>query len=314
MTPDTRYGLYAIISASTASASFILTEIALGFYVLPAPLLAMYSNAVGGLFLLTPALRQGTGFWRGWPAGDWVRLIAASIALYVAGMVVVFIGMAMIGASKSALISRLEALFVVGLAVLILGERWSTRRWLASFIALAGTLMVNFDPQAWQLTLGLGEVLILMAAFVFAVGIIVIKPLLDRHDGQLLTGSAMLVAAVFLVPICFFLDVLPGQAELGAAAAGETAPAGPAWLVVATLVAMSLLRGVSWSTYNIAMRYIGASRCAILFLTTVFFTLALQVTVDAIAPGLGLLVPPNLLPAVAGGVLIVLGIVILQRS
>ena len=309
MTLDTRYSFYVLISALTASSSIILTEIALRFYVIPPPLIALYTNAAGGLFLLLPILRQGTGFWRRWPRSDWVRFIVAAFALYVAGMVLAFIAIGMIGAGKSALISRLEALFVVGLAVLILGERWSARRWVASFIALAGTLLVNFDPQSWQLTLGLGEVLTLTAALVFAGGIVIIKPLLDRYDGQLLTGSAMLVACVFLVPFCFFLDVLPGQVE-----AGETASETLGWLALGILILMSLLRGISWSTYIIAMRYIGASRCAILFLTTAFFTVGLQVGVDAIAPGLGLQVPPNLLPAIAGGALIILGIFILQRS
>ena len=84
--------------------------------------------------------------------------------------------------------------------------------------------------------------------------------------------------------------------------------------ILLVVVVMSLLRGLSWSTYAIAMRHIGASRCSILFLTSVFFIVAMQVGLDAMMPGLGLQVPANLSTALGGGSLIVLGIVLLQRS
>jgi len=80
------------------------------------------------------------------------------------------------------------------------------------------------------------------------------------------------------------------------------------------LMVMSLLRALSWSVYIIAMRHIGAARCSIFFLTSVIFIVVLQVSLDAIAPGLGLQVPPYLLPVLGGGSLIVLGIFMLQRS
>jgi drug/metabolite transporter (DMT)-like permease len=292
-----------------AAMAIVMTEVAMRFYGLTPLLVALYSSLIGGFLLMAPLARQGMGFFRCWPRGDWVRFVAASLLLFVVGMVLVFLSIDLIGASKSSMISRLESLFVVGLAVLVLGEQWTRRRWVASVVTLAGTILVNFDPEALELMLGAGELVNVAAAFAFASGIIILKPMLARHDTQLLTGSAMLFGALILLPICFYLDAWSGAAEIT-----DTETYGPVWLSVTLLMVMSLLRALSWSVYIIAMRHIGAARCSIFFLTSVIFIVVLQVSLDAIAPGLGLQVPPYLLPVLGGGSLIVLGIFMLQRS
>ena len=281
----------------------------MSFYSVSPLLVALYSTAIGGLVLMGPMLKQGTGFWRDWPRYDWVRFVAASLAVFVVGMILNFLAIDRIGASKSAMISRLESLFVVALAVLILGERWTARCWLATGITLVGTFLINFNLESLQLTIGVGELLTVTSALVFASGIIVLKPLLDRHDGQLLTGSAMLLGAVVLLPFCLYFEAWSSDS-----AAGTEPAQGAGLFILLVVVVMSLLRGLSWSTYVIAMRHIGASRCSILFLTSVFFIVAMQVGLDAMMPGLGLQVPANLSTALGGGSLIVLGIVLLQRS
>ena len=308
MTLQTRYSLYAVASGMLAASAIVMTEVALRFYALSPLLTALYSSVIGGLLLMAPIAKHGMGFFRGWPTGDWVRFVVGSLMVFVVGMVLVFFAIDLIGSSKSAMIGRLESLFVVVLAVLILGEEWNGRRWLASAITLAGTVLVNFDAEA-GLMLGTGELLNIVAAFAFASGIIVFKPLLHRHHAQLLTGSAMLSGALVLAPICVYLDAWSGTVDIT-----DAEIHGPGWLSLALLIVMSLLRALSWSVYYIAMRQIGAARCSIFFLTSVVFIVVGQISVDTIAPGLGLQVPPNLLPALSGGSLIVLGIVLLQRS
>lgn len=279
------------------------------FYALSPLLVALYSSTIGGLLLITPIARHGMSFFRNWPRGDCVRLLAGSLLVFVVGMVLVFLAIDLIGSSKSAMISRLESLFVVALAVVILGEEWTRRRWIASAITLAGTLIVNFDSEALELTLGTGELLNVGAALAFASGIIIIKPMLDRHDILLLAGSGMLLGALVLAPVCAWLDAWSGSFD-----STNSETHGPGWLSLALLVLMSLLRALSWWTYYVAMRHIGAARTSIFFLTSVVFIVVLQLSLDTIAPGLGLQVPPNLLPALVGGTLIVMGIVMLQRS
>jgi len=70
---------------------------------------------------------------------------------------------------------------------------------------------------------------------------------------------------------------------------------------------------LSWLMYNLAMPHIGASRCSVLFLTIVFFTVVLQVALDAIEPSLGLQVPSNLLTTLVGSVIMALGMILLPR-
>jgi len=308
MTLQNRYSVVALASAVLAAAAIVMTEVAMRFFAVSPLLTALYSGVIGGLLLAAPLARRGINFFRGWPRGDWIRFIVGSLLVFVVGMVLNFLAIDLIGSSKSAMISRLESLFIVALAVVILGEEWTRRRWLASAVTLVGTVIVNFDSETFELSLGAGECLNLVAALVFASGIIIMKPMLDRHDIPMLTGSAMLLGAMVLTPICVWLD-----SELGSFHTSAQTD-GPGWLPLAVLISMGVSRALSWWTYYSAMRHIGAARCSTIFLTSVVFIVALQLVVDAIAPGLGLQVPPNLLPVLVGGTLLVLGIVMLQRS
>lgn len=321
MSPLLRYTVYVLISAATAAAGLVLTEIALRFWAVTSLSVALVSNVSGGLVLLIPTLRRPEA-WRGWPAADWLRLAVAALALFAVGFVALYTAIGHIGSSKTSLLGRLDVIFVIVLAAVFLGEHWSRRRWVAGFLALGGAALVNFDLAAWQLHVGMGELLSVLAAFVFAVGIVTLKPLLDRRDAHVVTGSGLLLGALYLVPL--FFTGLGGTELLGTAApveatssaAEDTALNGLGWLagLVLVLVVRGILLGVSWATYNTAMPHLGASRCSVLFLTLVLFTLILQIAIDAVAPGLRVQVPSNLLAAVLGGILMSIAIVLIQRD
>lgn len=313
--PFHRYTLFVLISALCAALGLILTEISLRFFAVSPLLIALVSNTVGALTLLLPLALRPSVRWRGWPAADWLRLTAASLAMFAVGFIVLYEAIGYIGSGKTSVLGRLEVVFTIALAVVFLGERWTRRHWLATFLALGGAVLVNFDPDLWTLHLGLGELLTVLGSVIFAAGIVTLKPLLDRRDGQLVTGYGLLVGALLLAP--FFL------ASLGAAASPVTistpveavTPSGsPLWLVISVLVARGMLLGVSWATYNIAMPHLGASRCSVLFLTLIGFALLLQIAIDAVAPALGLHVPENLLTAFLGGLVIALAIIVLPRE
>jgi drug/metabolite transporter (DMT)-like permease len=301
-----------LISAATAAVGLVLTEIALRFFAVTALSIALLSNIAGGVVLLIPTLRRPNA-WRGWPAADWLRLAAAALAVFALGFVLLYTAIGQIGSSKSSLLGRLEVIFVITLAVIFLGEQWSRRHWISSFLALGGAVLINFDLTVWQLKFGQGELLSVLAAFVFAAGIVAFKPLLDRRDASVVTGSGLLLGAVFLVPL-FYAD-FGGVGAIGVATAIEPASlAGLGWLAWLTLGVRGVMLGVSWATYNVAMRHLGASRCSVLFLSLVLFTLALQTALDALAPGLGLQVPSNSVAAVLGGLMIFISIVVIQRG
>ena len=304
MTPRTRYSFYVLISAAAAAAALIITEIALRFFCVTALFIVFLSNIIGGLFLLVPAIKNGSHSWRDWPATDWMRLIISSLAIYALGFMLLYSAVDHIGSSKASLLGRLDSVFVIGLAVIFLGERWTKRHWLASFLALGGAMVVNFDPAAWQLRLGLGESLSVLGAVVFSAGIVTLKPLLDRRDGQFVTGIGLLLGALFIAPFLIAMPTEPNAwtwSDLG-------------WIALAALVGRGVCLGLSWATYNIAMRHLGASRCSVLFLSVVFLTVMLQVIVDTFAPSFGLQVPENLLMALVGGLIITLAIMLIHRQ
>ena len=77
---------------------------------------------------------------------------------------------------------------------------------------------------------------------------------------------------------------------------------------------MGCFRGLAWFFYYTSMRHIGASRASIIFLSSGFFTVLFQVSLAAFLPNLGLQPPQSLTAVILGGVLIAIGIVILQTG
>jgi drug/metabolite transporter (DMT)-like permease len=304
-----RYVVYVLTSAIAAAAGMILTEIALRYLSISSLLIAVPSNSVGGLFILTSAWLAGSTGWRRWPRADWTRLAAAAVAIYALGFFLMYEAVQRIGSGKAALLGRLEVLIVVGLAVLFLGERWSRRHWLATLLAVGGATLVNFDSDVVRLSLGVGEILILLAALVYAIGIVTLKSLVDRQDGQVVTGYGLLLGAGMLLPFAW----TDGWAWL-ATEPSATSGVLPGWAIGALLGARGVLLGISWVTYNVAMKHIGASRCSVLFLSVVLFTVLLQLVVDGLAPGLGLQVPPNLTVALLGGAIIGVAVFLIQAQ
>ena len=174
--------------------------------------------------------------------------------------------------------------------------------WLAGGLALVGAVIVNFNLHAFDLRFGLGELLALLAVFAFSVGIVLLKTLVDRHDGQLVPGFGLLLGAAVLS----LLGLRVGIAVDAVRDAG--------WWAALVLLVRGLLLGISWVTYNVAMKTLGASRCSVLFLSVAFFTVLLQLVIDALAPVLGLRVPHNLFTALLGGVIIGASVLLIHRE
>ena len=296
MTTQTRYSLYVLLTAMLAAIGNILVEIILRFFQTTPFMVVLLSNLIGGAFLVGLVVWQRTPIRSGWRKFDWLRLVGAALAIYAFAFMVRFSAIGLIGSGKAILLGRVETIFVVVLAVIFLGEVWSVQHWTAGILTLGGAILINLNATAWQLQFGRGEFLAILAPFGLAIGIITLKPMLDRLDAQWITGLALLLGGLFLLPF---------WPRYGQAIGLQQA--------VFWLIALSgVLRGLSWSLYNLSMRHIGASRSAIIFLSSAFFTVLGQVVLDAIWPGLRLQVPDNLLMAVIGGVVMAIGIVILQ--
>jgi O-acetylserine/cysteine efflux transporter len=83
-------------------------------------------------------------------------------------------GVALSGSMSSvALASQLGVPFATLLSVAFLGERIHWRRWLGIGMSLAGVVLIGFSPEVFESWPGL--VLIVVAAFIGAVGLVAIK-------------------------------------------------------------------------------------------------------------------------------------------
>lgn len=298
MSIQTRYSLYVLGAALLTANALVLSEIASQFYHIAPFLVVVLANFSGGLVMLLASARKWGGMPSNWHKRDWGMLIVAALLIYIAGFLFSFNAVGLIGAGKAALLGQLETPFVVILAIIFLGERLSVRRWLAGGLALSGSILINFDWQALQLTFGRGELLALLAPVSFASGIILLKPLLDKAEAGWVTGVALLFGSLFSLPAApFFLS----SVEISG-------------VIVLIVVLIGLLRGGAWLTYNLGLRHIGPAPCAILFISFAFFTVILQIVVASLAPALGLQLPDNLPLALIGGGLVATGIIILHTE
>ncbi len=304
MTTQLRYSLYALLSAIIAAISWVLTEIAINHYLTPSIIATMWGALIGGLILVAIAWQRGEIALQGWTRLDWVRTIIGGFLIHGAGFILGFVAAGQIGAGKANLLGQLQTFFVVGLAIVFLGEKLSTRRAMAVLLAIIGATLLNFDPAAMWITWGTGETLTIVARLLIAVGIILMKPLFDHGNAAGTTGIAMLVGASFLFGIYPFRQAFAG---------GDTVFS-PSIAAITIIALIGIGRGLSWLCFNTAQRYIGASQAVIIFLSYAFFTILFQMITVWFAPDIGVQVPDNLGMALIGGILIAAGIVVLQRE
>lgn len=296
MTSQTRYSLYVLLAGLTAALSLILSEIAIRPYAIPPLLVIILGNLIGGVVLLSSAADSYADFEIIKQRRNLLAVIGAALFIYTLGFLASFNAVGLIGSGKVALLGQLETIFVVILAILFLGERLTSWRWLAGGVALCGVFLINFDLQALRFALSWGELLATVAPLAVASGIIIVKPVLDQADARLVTGLALVLGGLLLTPL---VPLTGTPLEIG-------------WAALAVIASAGVMRGLAWLFYNVSLRHIGAARCAIIFLSYAFFAVVLQLIVVQLAPGLGLQLPSNLIAAISGGFLVALGIAILQ--
>jgi O-acetylserine/cysteine efflux transporter len=115
--------------------------------------------------------------------------------------------------SSVAIGGQLGVPFATLLSVLLLGERIHWRRWLGIGMAFAGVALIGFSPGVFHSWPGL--ILIVIAAFVGAVGLVAIKRVRELQPLELQAWLAW-GSVPLLLPLSFLLE--EGQASsLGAA-------------------------------------------------------------------------------------------------
>jgi drug/metabolite transporter (DMT)-like permease len=302
MSTHVRYSLLALLAAIISAAYWVLIEITVNFVGIPSIVATMWAGLLGGLMLLAAAARSGRFDLRAWDRADWVRMVVGGLLIHGAGFLLTIIAASQIGAGKANLLGQVQTFFVVILAIVFLGERLTRRQLGGVALALVGVTLLNFDRSVMWVSWGSGETLALIARVMIAVGIVVMKPLFSRGQAAGTTGVAMVVGAAFLF-LAYPLSRLGG---------GSQPVESAAWVAPLLILILALGRGLAWLCFNAAQQVISASSAVTIFLSVSFFTILFQLMVVPLAPGLGVQLPQDLGMAMVGGVLVTLGIIVLQ--
>jgi len=162
---------------------------------LPPMQIAFLRNIFGVMvFLPLPSLR-GFAFLR----TSRLQLYAVRGVVDAAAMAMFFTGLALVPVARVTAIAFSAPLFAAVLSVVLLGERFRLRRWIAILLGFAGTLII-LRPGA--IPLDSGSLLVVGTALLWGVSMILIK-MLSR------TESSFVIAAYMNLFLTLF-TILPG--------------------------------------------------------------------------------------------------------
>jgi drug/metabolite transporter (DMT)-like permease len=268
-----------------------------GFDEIPPLTLAFLRIVIGAgvLYLIVRVTTPARSFSR----GEWRRfgILAAWLTL---ALTTQFVGTDLTNASQGSLLTVLTPVFMVGLGVSALDEQLTAGKVLGTGIAALGTLVVlvgQYDLRALTNGSLTGVGLLLVSAFAFAAFSAFGKPLIDRYSAL----ETATYATVLSVPM--FGALVPVEVYLRPAAFGSISTTAP--VVAAVLYLGVLSTAVAWYCWYKGMEYADASTVAVYFFAQPVVGIALGTLLLGETTGLG---------TVGGGLLLVLGVFLVERS
>lgn len=225
----------------------------------------------------------------GWPsASDFLRLAAGGILFVAFYTALLNMGEMTVSAGAASFIINTNPIMTAGLAILVLGERFTARAWAGTAVSFVGIGLIAFG-EGEGMRLDIGALLILGAALCNSVTTVVQKPLFTRHKPLTVSAWNMVIGALALLPW------LPN-------AASEFSVASPAGIQAAVYLGLvpSL---VAYGTWSVALSRLPASRAS-----------NFMYCVPPVATLLGFLwlgEVPTLLGAI-GGVLALIGVAVVN--
>ena len=135
-----------------------------------------------------------------WPTvADFLRLVVGGflfVALYTA---LLNMGERTVSAGAASFIINTNPIMTAGLAMLVLGERFSARAWAGTALSLVGVGLLALS-EGPGMRLDTGALLILGAALCTSVTTVVQKPLYARHKPLTVSAWNMVLGGLFLTP------------------------------------------------------------------------------------------------------------------
>ena len=247
----------------------------------PPAFLSWVRVILAAALLLALAWRAGT---LGTLRGRWGWLAVFAIAEITIPFPLIAAGEQHVASSLAAIIIATAPLFVALLAIRFdASERVNGRRLAGLLIGLSGVVaLVGIDVAGREDEL-LGALAILVAAFCYAVGPMVLKRHLAHLDQRASMGAALAIAAILLTPAVALdppTDPIPGEA-------------------VAALIVLGILcTAAAFVLYGMLISEVGAGRALVVTYINPVVAVALGVTILGERPGAG---------AIAGLLLILAG-------
>ncbi|MGD9548351.1 MAG: DMT family transporter [Candidatus Krumholzibacteriia bacterium] len=153
-------------------------------------------------FLLTLAVLREPLF-RPAPLGDYLILAASGVIAIALSDTLFHMSLNRVGAGVNAVVDTLYSPFTVVMAFLMLGERLSPLDLVGMVFIVTGVIIatrVKLPPGVTRRTLIMGILLGVGAMATLSFGIVLAKPVLERHDVVWTTTIRQLASLIVLVP------------------------------------------------------------------------------------------------------------------
>ncbi len=186
-------------------------------------------------------------------AADRLKMFIIGLILIPGNQLLFLIGQSKTTASHASLLFATTPIFIYVLAIIALGEKFLIRRTVGILVAVAGVyLIISGGKIQFGIQNLVGDLLVLIAAFAWAVGAIMGKPLAQKYGAFRVTGLSLTYGSLVYLP--FGLYSVINSDYRGVSWSG--------WFSVFYMaIAISIVAYVLW--YWI-LKYMEASRAAVI--------------------------------------------------
>ena len=203
-------------SALLFSINYIVSKIAFRAF---APLVFGYLRIVGGAIIFNLFLRSRNApkFIR----DEWRRLITYAFLGIIINVTFFLVGLHLTSAHAAAILGTGIPIFVLGIAIAAGRERATPLRALGIAVAATGAaLVIGFEGFDGASRAVLGDVIIILNSFSYALYLVLSKPLMTEHRAADVLATMFGFSAIFLAPIAALPLAHQQWTGLGAAAWG----------------------------------------------------------------------------------------------
>jgi len=186
-------------------ASYAVAKYALD--VVPPSTLAFIRFFLGGFFLILLPGRNRQPL----KLQDWKNLFFIGAFGLAASNILLNLGLTLTTSTKTSIASSLEPVFTIVLAIIFLGESLGRKTVMATAIAITGALILMLAGKAPAQLMAelsgsgefLGDLIIVVSTFLFAVYSIMMKPLALRIGAIRATSLSFFIGAALLSPVVY---------------------------------------------------------------------------------------------------------------